>query len=222
MAIGTATAILGAAVIGAGTSAYSSYKAGEAADDQAKQVGKVADTQSQIASDQWQRYLDTFAPLEDVMTSQFVSPVKNKSGQITGYKMKPIEGTGEYKSTMGVLNRGFSDVAANTRRTLAGRYQFGSGMEDTAQRTIELERSRAKTGAVADLENDRFTKMLNLTSVGRDLPATATAGLSSAGNAYGNLASMYGNAASQGWSSLGNTAGNLMQMYMWNKMKPVV
>ena len=189
---------IGSTVLGG----YEAYKSGQAAEDAAKATQQSSEWQARLANEQWQRYLDTFAPLEDKIVKEVQAPVEEQPG---------------FARMMGTIDRGYSDVAANTRRTLAGRYPSGSGLETLNQQDIEMERTRTKAGAVSDMNQSRFTNMLNAASIGRSLPTTASSAMSGATSGQASLANMFGNAAAQTWGSLGTSAGNLMQMYLLNK-----
>jgi len=187
---------------------YSAYKSGKAAESAAEATERSSEWQARLANEQWQRYLDTFAPLEDQIVKEAGAPVE-------------IEKEPGFARMMAAINRGYSDVAANTRRTMAGRYPSGSGLETLPQQDIEMERTRTKAGAISDFATDaekrRFSQMLQAANIGRSLPATSVAAGGSAGFQSANLAKMYGNASAQTWGALGNTAGNLMQMYLMSK-----
>ena len=176
----------------------SGMSAGADASDAARSSSALTDVQSAIAKEQWNRYMSTFAPVEDQLATEAVAPVEDQPG---------------FSRMMSTIDRGYADTAANTRRTLAGRYENGSGIEGATQTALDLNRTTAKTGAVADLNQDRFNNMLQVANIGQGNVATASNTAGSAGINYGNLAAMYGNAANQSYASAGNTLSNLMQMY---------
>jgi len=220
----------GAVAIAAGATIYSSNKASKSADKQTDamnratdQAGIAANRQADLAEEQWERYLNTFAPLEDQIVKESTKSID------------PLMPVG-FDRMMATTDRDFANASANTARAMGGRYQYGGGVEQAAQGAIERGRIGAKTDiriaktnsenqAKRDAEQQRFVNMMNTASIGKGLPANAQAGFSSNAQTYAGLAGMHANAASnannasaQAWSSFGNTAGNLTQMYMMNKM----
>ena len=180
-------------------SAYGAYTASRSADKQARALKKSSDWQRDLASMQWERYATTFAPLEDQIVMESQLPVEQQPG---------------FARMMGTIDRGYADTAANTRRTMGGRYPSGAGIETETAKNIELGRTQTKAGAVADFSANRFNQMLQAANLGRNLPATSVGAGANAMAGYGNLANMYANAARGTWDAAGGATGNLMQMYM--------
>jgi len=202
MAVATGTALALGLGATAAVGGYSAYKQGKAADKAADAVQQSTDWQKELAGQQWQRFLDTFAPLEDKIVEEAHAPVEQQPG---------------FARMMGTIDRGYSDVAANTRRTMAGRYPSGSGLEVLNQDNIEMNRTRTKAGAVGAANEARFSRMLQAAGLGRGIPTTVMNAAGNVGAQQGNFANMQSNAAQNQWSSLGNTAGNLMQMYLMTR-----
>lgn len=237
--VGTAATVAGA--VGAATSVGStiygmvegSDEAGSATDAQqsstrnaeliaAKQVD-IAQQQQDLAQAQWDRYLATFAPLEDTMVSEA--------------KASPTDARSDpgFLSTMGTINRNYANTGANLRAMMGGKNPYGSGAAYGVQRTNELNRVRdiAKTQAGYDqkLDDQKWNRLTTMANIGRGLSGGASSSFGGAastlggaastyGNAasqYGNLASMYGNLAGSSGSSLGSSLGNLYQMYALSK-----
>ena len=194
-----ATAVAGAAVVGAGATIYASNKASSAANTQADIAAGTAGVQNQIATEQWDRYLKTFAPVEDKLVAESSKPIDQQAG---------------YLRSMGTIDRGYANQEANLRRTMGGRYPSGAGLSTMGQTSLDLNRIKTKAGATSDYTVANNANLLNLANLGRGLPATAMGGLSSSGAMSANLAGMYGSAASSGYGSAGNIGGNLMQAYM--------
>jgi hypothetical protein len=156
-----------------------------------------------VAVQQWQRYLDTFAPLENKMVAEASAPVEEQPG---------------FARMMATIDRGYADNAANVRRTLAGRYPSGAGMEPQAQYTNEMNRTRAKTGAVADMDTARFDKMVSAANIGRGLPGEALAGFDSAEQIKQYNQSRDDAQSQSTWDAIGAGVGNLAQMYTMSKL----
>lgn len=254
MAIATSTAIIAGAAIAGGAAAYSASQARRSANqaqssqDRAteaqsaynERMAAVAEEQLGLSREQlalakaeaarseeaWGRYKSVFMPIEDELVKQI--------------KEMPAEPPG-LPRMLATVDRGYSDLEGNLRRTMGGRYQYGSGLERGAMERTELGRTRAKAGAVADLTNaweqEKFNRMMQVAGFGRtSAPLMTTsggyaggmAGVGSAGNIYSNVAGSYGNqaasyanlvnqanqASANAWASGGQTAGNLMQMYL--------
>jgi hypothetical protein len=181
---------------------FSSIKQGKAADRATDVAQQTTDWQKDLANQQWQRYMTTFAPLEEKMVKEAQVPVEQQPG---------------FARMMGTIDRGYSDVASNTRRTLAGRYPSGSGLEVLNQDNIEMNRTRTKAGAFGAANEARFSRMLQAAGLGRGIPTNVMNTAGNVGAQQGNIAGMQANAAQNAWGSMGNTAGNLMQMYLMSK-----
>ena len=179
--------------------AYGAYSSSRAADKHTGILKKSSNWQRDLASMQWERYAGTFAPLEDQIVKESQLPVEQQPG---------------FARMMGTIDRGYADTAANTRRTMGGRYPSGAGIETERAQNIDLGRTQTKAGAVADFSVNRFNQMLQAANLGRNLPATSTGAGAKAMAGYGNLANMYANAAKGSWDAVGGATGNLMQMYM--------
>lgn len=193
---------VGVGVGSLGLTAYSAYKQGQIAEEAFDASKQSTASQQDIANQQWSRYLDTFAPLEDQLVKEASAPVEDQPG---------------FSRMMGTIDKGYSDTGANLRRMMGGRYPSGSGLEVNAQLTNELNRTKTKAGAVADLNEARYNKMLQAAQIGRGISTQATDTSASVGNQQTSMANMQANAAQNAWGSVGNTAGNLMQMYLLSK-----
>ena len=222
---GAATSV-GGAVAGmvsgsdeAGSAADSQQSSSKAMELIAAKQADIAQQQQDIAKAQWDRYLATFAPLENAMVSEAqASPTDARSDP-------------GFLSTMGTINRNYANSGANIRSMMGGKNPYGSGVAYGAQRSNELNRTRdiAKTEAGYDqaLDTQRWNRLSTMANLGRGLSGGASSAYgtaastlggaaSSYGNAasnYGNLATMYGNQAGGAASSLGSGLGNLYQMY---------
>jgi len=162
----------------------------------------LAQIQGQIALEQWNRYKSKFAPFENKLMREVGAPVERQPG---------------FLAAMGSLERGYGDTAASLRRTMAGRYPSGSGMEGLTQQSLALNKPRAKGSIYNQFSQSRLGNMMNVANLGRGLSSSAQSGISSASNIYGDIANLeqMGNQnAASAWGSTGNTLGNLMQMYM--------
>jgi len=182
--------------------AFGAHKQGQAADRAADAARETSQWQRDLAVQQWERYMTTFAPLEDMLVADASKPVEEQPG---------------FGRMMGTIDRGYSDLGANVRRTMGGRYPSGSGLDVLNQQDIELERTRTKTGAVGAAREARFDRMLRAAGLGRGIPTTVMNTAGNVGAQQNYMANMQGNAAQNAWGSVGNTAGNLMQMYLMSR-----
>jgi len=178
--------------IGLGTmavaSAYGAYSSKRAADKQERANKKA----NQVTAAEWERYMGTFAPLEDQAIEEAKAPVEEQPG---------------FSGSMGAIDRTFSDRGATIGRIMGGRYQYGSGLERSAQMNNEMQRGRAKAGLYSDYATQRANRMMSMASIGRGIPANVS-------QFYQNQGNMYGNMSTNSASSAGNTMGDLMLYYM--------
>lgn len=185
-----AVAVAGAAVVGSVVSSRSASKS-------AARAAEATEWQGDLAYAQWERYVDKFAPLEDKIVKEAQAPVEEQPG---------------FGRLMATVNRGYSDLEGNVKRTMGGRYPSGAGLERQAVRNVKLQKTTAETGAVADMMTQRYNRMLQAANLGRGLPATSIAGASGAAQNETLLASMYAKAAQGSWDSTGTSLGNLMKL----------
>ncbi len=189
-----------AGVAAAGSIAGGLLGGGDSPDTSSQEY--LAQIQGQIALEQWNRYKQKFAPFENKLMKEVGAPVEKQPG---------------FLGAMGSLERGYGDTAASLRRTMAGRYPSGAGMEGLTQQSLALNKPRAKGEIYNQFSQSRLGNMMGVANLGRGLPASAQSGIGSAAGIYGNIANLQNmgnqNAASA-WGSTGNTLGNLMQMYL--------
>jgi hypothetical protein len=207
---GTAASIAGGSSGSSQAGQYADQAAGSAA-----QASAVDTTLAQIAREQWDRYLQVYAPLESQMVAEAQSPGTAAS--------QP-----GFQTLMGDINRNYGNQAANIRRMMGGRYPSGSGLDVAAQRTNELQRNQTLAKTASDWTQNWNDKMWQrkyaVSGLGKNLPTQAQSGLSSAAQGYGsvagqygNLAGMYANQSNQAFSGAGNAMGNLYQAYILSK-----
>lgn len=201
--ISAGTAILVAGGLGAGASLYSGYQQSKAADKMADSQKAIADRQAALSEAEWNRYMDVFAPVENQIVHDVSMPVAEQPG---------------FGRMMAGLDKGYADKRADLSKGVVKFGQYGSGLSDAKMAGLDLSHVRAKAGAFADANQNRFNNMMAVANLGKGLPNNAMGGYQAAGGAYGNLANMYGSSAASTWNSLGNTAGNMAQLYLLNKM----
>lgn len=103
---------------------------------------------------------------------------------------KPVEQQTYFKRMIGQLENQYGNIGGEMRRTLAGRYQYGSGYEGAAAKNLELSRAGARAGAWQAGEEARQGMLLNLAGGGRQ---AAQQGYASSGGMYSDVASRLAN-----------------------------
>jgi len=192
------------AVIGGALSLIGAKQASDASKSAQAQQGQymdrqtaVAEKQQNIADEQWQRFLDVYAPLEDQIVAE--------AQQAPDYAKAEGWATSD-------VNKAFAQSEAATARA-AGRYGLdpSSGRYSDMRRVTELDRAKAEVGArnaARQQEDDKmWARKIAASSLGRGLPATATSTLGQAGQTYGEQAKTYGEQATQYGMQAGNAMG---------------
>lgn len=174
-------------------------------DEYKSSVASSAQAQSAMAQELWQRYLNVFAPYEEKVLNEAAMPARESPG---------------FLGMVGDINRQYGNQSANVRRALGGRYQYGSGMEGAAQKSVELNRTKALTGAESDWNANRFQRMLQASYLGNKLPISAMSGYGSAGSMYGNLANLTARQESEQDANLSETLSNLGSLFNMGNSNP--
>lgn len=174
---------------------FGASAAGKAADSQAD----AAEAQMALAQAQWDRYMDAFAPLEDKMMKEAQLPATQLEG---------------FREAKGRMNRSYADLGVNTDKSMASMFPVGGGMKKATEQSMDRSRIKDIANLESDWDQNRWNRMMGIVGYGRNLPATAQAGYSSAGNIYGQQASMYGNLAGQSGAGVGTAIANIP----WNSM----
>ena len=200
--MGWIAAAVGAASVA--TSLYGAISGNKIAEKNADNQYDIASRQQAISEAQWNRYLKTFAPIEDKLAAEASAPVADQPG---------------FAKMMAGVDKGYADARANIEKSVPKSGQYGGGLTDEKMQGLDLSHIRARAGAFADANQNRFGNMMAMANMGRGLPNNAVAGFQSAGSQFGNLANMYANSSASAWNSLGNTAGNMAQLYLMNKKK---
>jgi len=165
----------------------------------------IAAKQADLAQAQWDRYLETFAPLENQLIAEAQQPSSDSSSLM---------------AQIGAINRQYGDAGGNIRAMMGGKNPYGAGVNYGFQRSNELNRFRDVSKAYSDWGQRRLQNMMQVANLGRGLSTGATSGYQGASSAYGNaagtygnLASLYNNAAQTAMQGVGNSIGNLYQLY---------
>lgn len=174
MAISTAAAILGSAVIGGIASSRASKKA-SAAQQGASDAARM---QAEIAQDQWENYKQTYQPLEKELVAdarEFDSPER--------YREAAGQAAADVSSQFGLARErlmrqpGFDPTSAAAQSSMVGldlaQAASGATSQNTARRNIR---------------DTAWARRVDAMSLGKGLPAQASSMLSSSANTMGNIA----------------------------------
>jgi hypothetical protein len=182
----------GVAIIGGISAMSSASKAGDrqsaaiqSSDVAAQGQLELARQQDARAQDQWNRYKTTYQPLEDQMIDE-------------------SKGMGSTANQ----NKAAADAAATTAATFAGardRMNKNPGINPASQQYQQMQSginlaeaastASAETGARESVKDRALAAQTNALSLGKGLPASATAMGASAGAIRGSAGAMYGNVA---------------------------
>ena len=180
-------------LISAGLSYLGARQSRRASQAAAGREDEYRGQQAEIAKEQWQRFKEIFAPLEDEIVRQSMDP-------------------GEYERLKGQATtdvRAAYGRAEGARRRELGRY----GLRPDSGRFAGLERETAVNQvrdevSARNLADDRmWAKKIAAASLGRGLPAQAMGGFQSVAGAYGNRAIAAGQNASRGYQAAGYWLG---------------
>lgn len=181
---GIATAIVGSAVIGGIAADSASRRAARAQ----KGASDAAALQAQIASEQWDKYLELYEPLE----REYVQDAQN------------YDSPEQFQRAAGEASATVASQFAKARDRLgrtpgldpsSGAYQANMVGLELGQAAADATAQNAARQTVRDTAYQRQTNALNL---GKGLPGTAQNGLSNSATALSNIASnQYGLAQTQ-------------------------
>lgn len=191
------------AAITAAAAAYSAYKGGQAADSATALSGKAARQQTRLARYQFERFKEFYEPIEERLSA------------------RALEGP----DIEGALGRASTDVAvsfdkaADIEARRMGRYGIdpsmgrGRGMERELSQNRALAEVHARNLAREQEEDKSWARQLTMLQTGKGMPAQASAGLTAAGQAYGNLASVHSRQAQAAGGALGYWAQQAVSQY---------
>ena len=194
------TAAITAAVVGVAGSAVISNKASKAADKRAESANDATSLQSQIASEQWDKYLELYEPLE----RQVVAESKDYASPENYAKA-----AGDASAT---VSQQYSKARDRIGRTpgldpSSGAYQANMIGLDLAQAASDATQQNQARKNVSDTA---YARKVDALSLGKGLPATATAGLSSAASQSQSLANQSYALANKQASGFGTGVSNIL------------
>lgn len=198
MFVGTAIAVAGAAYSG-----YQSNKQNKIAEGAANTQSQLAESQAALAEEQWQRYKDTYAPLELAMVdeaSQFDNEAKTAAAAAAA-------------------NANVQTEFGKARERLLRTPGLDASSPAFASRMADLELAQA--GAAAAAQNQARTQQADkawarktaVLGMGKGLDTTAAAGLGAAAATQGNIA----NNATQQATHYGQAAGATLNQAVSSK-----
>lgn len=183
----------------------------------------------------WDRYVNTFIPVED---------------KYIGEALRPLGEQPDYLSNMAGIRRNFGNIRGQTAADLARRLPYGGGLKTGTMTGLNLLESRELNKAATSGNLSRLDKMSNAVNMGRGLPTFALGGYAGALGAYSGASGATsragvnanypasGNAAqyptgdldalarmrmgmnASVYDSLGKTFGSLAEQYLWNQNQP--
>lgn len=187
---GVASAVIGA--VGANAAAKKSAKATDAAT-------YAANTQADIALDQWDSFKEIYQPIERSIATQALQ---------AGTDEDLARAAGEASTTVSSQYGKARDRLARTPGADPSSGAFQAGL-------VGLELSQAAADATAQnkarqtAKDTAFAKQVDAASIGKGLPAQAMSGLSSAASAQSAVASQQSASANNTAAGLGNLVGNI-------------
>lgn len=183
------------AVAGALISSYSAKKASKAGAKATGSQSYLANTQADIAKEQWSRFQDIYGPVEEALGEE-------------------VQEGPDYGKTSTDVARAFDKNRGITERRM-GRYGIdpSSGRFAGMEQEYGIQRARGEVDAMNREEDKQFARRLAFTQTGRGIPATAMAGLSRASSSFGNIAEMYNKQATSSGGAAGYWAGKAIDSY---------
>ena len=191
-----AIATVGAAAL----SAKAASDQADAAERASAGQNKLANTQADIALEQWNQYKEIYAPLEKQFTQEAFQ------GGITP----------ETQRAMGLLKRSYGDAQAQGLQMVGAKNAYGGGYEQNMKRELGLREAGDMARLLADTNTENWNRKLQAISLGKGLPTSAMSGLQGAAGSLGQIASMRSGWAQAGMQGAGSAIGNLGMMAMMN------
>jgi hypothetical protein len=121
-----------------------------------------AAAQAEIARQERRFYEQYYKPIEIEQIKQLRKPLKDQM---------------YFKRMTGDIERSYGDIGGATRRTLGGRYQYGSGYEGAAARNLGLSKAGTRASAWQAGEEARQAGLLQMMGMGRGLQQQVQTGL---------------------------------------------
>lgn len=194
------SAAITAAVVGVAGSAYVSSQASDAAEEQSAAANDATALQSKIASEQWNKYLELYDPLERQMVSE---------AQDYANPENYAKAAGEASAT---VSQQYSKARDRLTRTpgldpSSAAYQSSVAGLDLAQAASDATQQNAARQKVTDTA---YTRKQSALALGKGLDATAASGLSSASSQSQALANRNYALANLQASSFGTGVSNVV------------
>lgn len=212
------TAMITAAVVGAGATVYSAYKsskaqdrAGDIAEDSASRQAAIAERQLGMAEDQYERYKTIYGPAEEAFAQE-----AQGFGSQANQELAALKAASDAEAASGVAKKKFEENLAS----------LGVNPNDSRYANtmagIELQTAAGKAGAMSgarDKVRDLGIAMRkDVVSLGKGLPSSAASmmgnaasGFSSAANGQITALNNQANAWSQAAGGIGGLTGQIIK-----------
>jgi len=162
----------------------------------------AATLQLQQARTLWDKYLAEYAPIETGLTKEAQLPTEKQPG---------------FLKSMGDLERSYANMGGNLRRTMAGRYPSGAGIESESMKNLYLNKAKGRSDIWNQFDVQRFQNLFSLANLGRGLSTGTTAAAGGAGSISTALTSLFAQLANQNYQksaqSGGQAVGSLAGMF---------
>lgn len=212
------TAMVTAAVIGAGATVYSAYnsakaqdRAGDIAEDSASRQAAIAERQLAMAEDQYDRYKTLYGPAEE----QFISEARGFGSQ-ANQEQAAIRAEADAVAAAGGAKQRFeqnlASLGVNPNDQKFANTMAGMELQGAAAR------AGAKTAARDKIRDTGLALEKDVVSLGKGLPSSASSMMSNAASGFGagangqiaalnNQANSWGQAA----TGLGGLTGSIIK-----------
>lgn len=200
--------VLGAiGALGALSSARTASRAASNQEEALRSQTALAERQQDLTEEQYQRYLDLYAPVEEQYLAEVQRPVPYEA--LAGR----AEGTvgREFDAQREALSR---DMA---RYGVSPASQRSRALVQDASLTEAVARAQASNQARLAAEEQRRAGLENIMNYGKGMPMQAQNGLSAAGTAMSGVASAYGNKASAASKSAAGIFEGMGKLYGYTK-----
>ncbi len=172
----------------AASSVYTAVASTEAARDAEKLQAEALG----MSREQYKRYLDIYAPLEEELAEMAGAPVEDQPG---------------VQAALSEVDAGAATRGASLRRMMSGRAPGGSGLEYAGNLATDIARTEQRGDILADAGEAKFQRMLQSANLGRGIPGAVATNIA-------NTANVMGQNAQTGFAGAGASLGNLAQLYM--------
>jgi hypothetical protein len=144
-----------------------------------------------MSREQYARYLELYAPLEE---------------EAIGIAGGPVEEMPGVAAALSDVDAGAATRGSTLRRMMSGRAPAGGGLEGAGQLSSDIARSGQRGRVMAAGGESKFQRMLQLINTGRGIPQQT-------GTNITNIAGGQQDLAQAGFAGAGQTFSNLAELY---------